>query len=248
MTTECISVILPVYNGARYLAEAVSSVLTQSQPPDELIVVDDGSTDDSAAIVSALSAISPVAIRYIYQSNRGPAAARNAGIASATGDWIAFQDADDRWLPDKLAIQRTLMQRHITAQAVIGFSQLNFEPDDESALFNVNVVGRSGLILLLQASLFRRTLFEQIGGFDPVLRGDEDIEWFLRVLEQPVEIVVHPELVVIYRRHDANLTGSTQRAQQQLVMALRSALVRRRQAQNADGRRAALTFVSATNG
>ena len=245
MTSERVSVILPVYNGARYLAEALRSVLTQSTLPDEIIVIDDGSTDDSAAVVSSLSAASPVPIRYIQQANHGPAVARNAGLAAAAGDYVAFQDADDRWMPDKLAVQVSLLQRHVNAQAVIGYTQLIFEPDSHNA--SANFVGRPGLVMLLQASLFRRTLFEQVGGFDPALRGDEDIEWFLRALEQPIEIVVHPELVITYRRHNANLTGSLQRSQQQLMMALRRALARRRQALNSTGRAAALHFVPATD-
>jgi glycosyltransferase involved in cell wall biosynthesis len=245
MTSERVSVILPVYNGALYLAGAMRSVLTQSTRPDEIIVVDDGSTDDSAAVVSSLSAASLVPIHYIHQANQGPAAARNAGLAAAGGDYIAFQDADDRWLPDKLAVQVSLLQCHVNAQAVIGYTQLIFEPDSHHA--SANFVGRPGLIMLLQASLFRRTLFDQVGGFDPALHGDEDIEWFLRALEQSIEIVVHPEIVVTYRRHAANLTGSLQRSQLQLVTALRRALARRRQAQNSTGRVASLHFVPATD-
>jgi len=240
-----VSVIIPVYNGERYLAEAIQSVLAQTLVPDEIIVVDDGSTDATAQIVADLSVSASVPIRYIYQTNQGPAAARNHGLRLAQGDILAFQDSDDVWVLDKLAIQMAYFHQHAAAQAVIGYSQLWFDSNhhDDTA----PQLRRPGLILLLQAGIFRRTVFERIGGFDPGLRVGEDIEWFLRALEQPIEIVVHPELVITYRRHNANLTGSLQRSQQQLMMALRRALARRRQALNSTGRAAALHFVPATD-
>ena len=102
MTTNVLlSVIMPVYNGAEFLAEAVASIVAQAYQPLEIIVVDDGSTDETATIVQSLGG----EIRYLYQFNQGPAAARNAGLALAQGDLIAFLDVDDLWPADKLAQQ-----------------------------------------------------------------------------------------------------------------------------------------------
>ncbi len=206
--TECstISVIVPVYNGERFLAEAIGSVLGQTLPPDEVIVVDDGSTDGSADIAARIKATSPVPIQLIQQSNQGPAAARNAGRQRAAGSLIAFQDADDIWSAEKLAIQVALLHQHPHAHAVIGYSRIALtDPDDPGVL---HYQGRPGPILLLQESLFRRAIFDKVGRFDPGLRRGEDVEWFLRLLEQPVEIIIHPDIVLTYRRHEANLTGS----------------------------------------
>jgi glycosyltransferase involved in cell wall biosynthesis len=242
MASERISVIIPVYNGERFLAEAIQSVLDQTLPPDEIIVVDDGSTDDSATIVAQMAAVAAVPIRLVRQANQGPAAARNVGLSLAVGELIAFQDADDRWLPGKLARQATLMRQHDGAQAVIGYAQLtSVQPGTTLE----QPLGQPGLILLLQASLFRRSLFERVDGFDPTLRGDEDIEWFMRLLEHPIEILVQPEVVVIYYRHAANLTGNLQRSQQQLARALGRALLRRRQMQTNPQRAARLSFLPA---
>jgi glycosyltransferase involved in cell wall biosynthesis len=240
-----ISVIIPVYNGERYLAESIQSVLAQTPLPDEIIVVDDGSTDATAQIVADLAETASIPIRYSYQTNQGPAAARNTGIRFARGDVLAFQDADDVWLPEKLAVQTALLHQHSDAQAVIGYSQLLFDSNhhDETD----PQLRRPGLILLLQAGIFRRAVFERIGDFDPGLRVGEDADWFLRALEQSIEMVVHPEIVIIYRRHAANLTGSLQRSQQQLMMALRRSLARRRQIPNSTECAASLHFVPATD-
>jgi glycosyltransferase involved in cell wall biosynthesis len=96
-----VTAIIPVYNGAGYIRRAIESVLSQTQPADELIVVDDGSTDETAAIVWSFGP----EVRYLYQPNSGVAAARNKGIKQATSEWIAFLDADDYWEPSKLASQ-----------------------------------------------------------------------------------------------------------------------------------------------
>jgi len=96
-----VSVIIPAYNGAAFLPEAIDSVLAQDYEPLEILVVDDGSTDDTHDVLRPYAP----RIRYFYQENRGPSAARNLGIERARGDLIAFLDADDRWLPGKLAAQ-----------------------------------------------------------------------------------------------------------------------------------------------
>jgi glycosyltransferase involved in cell wall biosynthesis len=103
--SERVSVIIPVYNGERYLAAAIQSVLEQTLPPDEIIVVDDGSTDGTAAIVTGLAGASPLPIHYIHQQNQGPSAARNRGLRAARSGLVAFLDADDIWDLRKQEIQ-----------------------------------------------------------------------------------------------------------------------------------------------
>ena len=100
-----ISVIIPVFNGEEFLERAIQSVLDQDLQPDELIVVDDGSTDQTASIARRYPKI-----KYIYQANQGPPAARNHGLEKAKGELIAFLDADDQWLPQKLSQQVAFLQ------------------------------------------------------------------------------------------------------------------------------------------
>src|SRR5919112_2696990 len=107
MSGHLVSVIVPVYNGERYLAAALQSIFEQDYRPFEVIVVDDGSVDDTAKIARSFQQI-----HYIYQSNQGAAAARNAGVATAQGELIAFLDADDVWVPNKLSVQADYLFRH----------------------------------------------------------------------------------------------------------------------------------------
>ena len=133
-----LSVILPVYNGERYLAEAIQSVLAQTTPVDELVVVDDGSTDGSAAIVQAFVATSVAStsprVVYHHQPNANTGAARNTGIRLAKGDLLAFIDADDHWSPDKVERQLAALNSDPEAEAVFGHAQQFVSPalDDEA--------------------------------------------------------------------------------------------------------------------
>ncbi len=102
-----VSVIIPVYNGERYLAEAIGSVLAQTYTPFELIIIDDGSSDNSSGIARSFKEV-----RYYHQSNQGVAAARNAGISFAHGGFIAFLDQDDIWMHDKLSVQMDYLLQH----------------------------------------------------------------------------------------------------------------------------------------
>ncbi len=103
-----VSVVIPAYNNQQYLCRSIDSVLAQTRPADEIIVVDDGSTDDTASVIQSYGD----KVRYLQQENAGASAARNTGIEAATGNWIAFLDADDEWLPEKLQCQLTLLQQH----------------------------------------------------------------------------------------------------------------------------------------
>ena len=103
-----ITVVIPAHNAGEHLGRALESVLAQTRPADEILVVDDGSTDNTAEVARSYGS----AVTYLYQDQRGAGAARNRGIEAATGDWVAFLDADDEWLPEKLAVQCEHLARH----------------------------------------------------------------------------------------------------------------------------------------
>jgi glycosyltransferase involved in cell wall biosynthesis len=220
-----ISVVIPVYNGAAYLGATLQSVMDQSEPPCEVIVVDDGSTDDTAAIARSFG------VTLISQENRGIAAARNAGTRAATGEYIAYLDGDDLWSPDKLEIQ-------LSGLALYGrpaFSFTDFCVFDENGIDRrvralrdhpafrktAGPVGeRQDVIIeakddrpvlpddyiLPSSTLIRRADVVAVGGFDETLRTAEDYEFFLRLFAIVPGIGVMRPLV-LYRRHAAQVSA-----------------------------------------
>ena len=223
-----ISVVIPAFNAAQFLPEAIASVRRQTIRVREIIVVDDGSRDGTHLVASRAGA------QVMRQPNRGPAAARNAGIHRATGRWIAFLDADDVWDPDKLEKQMLLagtfrdvpviscdrrtvrLKTDSTGNARI-IEASHFETLDgyrrlvrrrkamNSYLGRVTEdFVRSGCVLLPSTLLVRRSVFASVGLFARRLRGYEDYEFLLRVLAvHPLGIVEQP--LVTYRLHAANL-------------------------------------------
>lgn len=225
--SERISVIIPVYNGERFLAEALQSVLGQTLPPDEIIVVDDGSTDGTAQIVAGLATTTAMPMRYVYQENQGPAAARNHGVQLAQGAYIGFLDADDLWLSNKTRQQMTVLTAH-PAVGVAWGDAIAFGGESVEEAGAVGKVTPAHPMFLLQSMLFRRTVLEQVGAFDAQLRIGEDVDWLLRAIDQGVMFVLHRELAVYYRRHEANLTADRDAARRSFYTMFQRAIRRRR--------------------
>lgn len=178
-----ISVIIPTYNRQEFLAQAIDSVLGQTCADFELIVVDDGSTDDTARRVDAYGA----RVRYIYQENKGPAAARNTGIRAAEGELLAFLDSDDRFAQEKLMVQQAAMAAHpeylISHTDEIWYrrgellhqKKKHFRPHGFifAACLKLCVVGMSTVMV-------RREFFDRVGYFDEELPCCEDYDLWLR--------------------------------------------------------------------
>ena len=220
-----ITVIIPVHNGERYLAEAIHSVLAQALPPDEIIVVDDGSTDASAAIAQSFGP----PVRVLTQANLGPAAARNLGVQHATGELLAFLDADDLWLPDKLAHQVHFLLDNPVCQAVFGRME-NFitpELDERQAVLLAKSAGQGGEILV-GTLLIRRAAFLRVGYFDTRRRHGEFIDWWGRAQQLGLPHAVLPELVMRRRVHASNMTRQEPDGRREYLSLLREQLARQR--------------------
>jgi len=220
MTDLSVSVIIPVFNGERFLAEAIESVLAQAYHPLEIIVVDDGSTDSTGEIAHRFAD----QISYMRQPNRGPAAARNAGLRHAQGDLINFLDHDDLWTPGKLASQGPAFAKSPSVKIVLGHLQRLKLTHSHGFVSH----GSPELSLNLGASLIRRQVFHAVGTFDESLRWAEDLDWYMRARELGVSILVQNDVVLFYRRHDTNLTNQTQETNRGAVQAVRRSLERRR--------------------
>jgi len=184
---ELVSVVIPTYNYAHFLCNAVDSVLAQTYRNIEIIVVDDGSSDNTSEIAKGYGA----RINYIYQANRGLSAARNAGIRVAGGEFIAFLDADDMWMPDKIMKQVQVLKDHGAVGAVGSnlyqvdenlrdlavVKNKNYAPEKFSReLLFFNIVGGGGSSILL-----RKECFRVAGLFDEELRAAEDWDMWLRI-------------------------------------------------------------------
>lgn len=215
-----ISVIIPAYNAAGFLADAIASIQAQHYTPLEIIVVDDGSTDATAQVAAKFNDAV-----YIHQENGGPAAARNTGIGLARGDIIAFLDADDLFPPGSLSALLDHLNAGSHSQAVMGRVQV-FLRDAPAGEFKP--YRTPGYITSLPAGLYRKNLFAQIGLLDTALRQGEDVDWFLRAREAGVTIETIEATTLYYRLHENNLTRDRQQNQKFFVAALKRSLDRRR--------------------
>lgn len=198
---DLISVVIPTFNRAESVVEAVSSVVNQTDERFEIVVVDDGSTDNTERCL--LSAYPQ--IKYFRQENRGPSAARNKGIAESAGELIAFLDSDDSWLPEKLARQRALFEAD--ASLMIAHTEemwircgIRVNPMNKHRKGGGDLYERSLELCLVSPSavMMRRRLFEEIGLWDEGLPFAEDYDLWLRILcKYPIGYI--PDALVIKR-------------------------------------------------
>ncbi len=226
-----VSVIIPTYNCAHFLAPALESVAAQSYRPLEVIVIDDGSTDETETVVTAFLRRTGLPGCYRFQHNQGPSAARNHGLTLARGAWVAFLDADDVWLPGKTAHQMQVLANHPGAGIAWG-NALRFQGDGAPEIAFADSPAAaltSSTMWMMQSTLIRRNVFDEVGLFDPALRFGEDIDWMLRAMERSVQIVIDHQLVVYYRRHTTNLTNDVAVARRAFHYVLKQSLERRRQ-------------------
>lgn len=231
-----VSVVIPAYNATRFLPEAVESVRQQTTPVHEIIVVDDGSTDETEQVVQSLGGD----IVYIRQANAGVSAARNRGISEATGEIIAFLDADDLWLPEKVANQINVFlsnpevtlvaadRAEIDAQGGLlldslfkkqglyaFFAELRGNPIPQalSRLVQVNFIPTSSVMV-------RKSTLAQVGVFDTAIRYGEDLELWARIASR-YAIACLPEVLIRYRQHGNNATQATEKLLLDMVQVMK---------------------------
>lgn len=236
-----ISVIIPAYNAAGTLARAIESVLAQSAPAHEIIVVDDGSADETGSVAQSFGP----AVRYIRQQNAGPSAARNQGVMQATGEWVAFLDADDWFVQERLAEHARMIAEGIEADFLVAPYDY-VEPDGTliSSSLETTTLGRrlmshgereTGLVLtgsdigLFAAQQFSdtrgltlpRATFIRLGGFPTDLRICEDVAFILRLCAASERMGVSCRSLAAYVVHEDGLIRSDRlRAQTETVRAL----------------------------
>lgn len=192
-----VTVVVPVYNGEQFVRAAIESVLAQDHPTFEVIVVDDGSEDASAEIAGSFAEV-----HLIRQANAGPAAARNAGIERAKGEFVAFHDADDVLPPNKLSLQVAYLLAHTEVDCALGRQEWI---DPPPWLTEDSVYGELGGIPLPSA-MVRADVLRELGGFDESYRTGEDVDLLVRLRELGRKYVVLPDVLVYRRFHGDNLS------------------------------------------
>ena len=210
-TGPLVSVIIPCYNGEAYLQEAIESALGQSYRQVEVVVVDDGSTDRSGEIAQALP------VRYVYQPNAGLCASRNLGLRESKGSYIVFLDADDRLKPHAIETGVRHLKARVDCAMVVGDhifvcqDRLHVAPSRKKCLpgNHYEALLKSNFIEMISSVVFRRTVLEEMGGFDTELRVSEDYELYLRIA-RAYPILCHSMVVAEYRIHAHNTSRNSQ--------------------------------------
>jgi glycosyltransferase involved in cell wall biosynthesis len=220
-----VTTIIPVHNGGNYLAEALESVLAQGISGCEVIVVDDGSTDDSGLIAQDFGS----AVRYIYQPQGGPGSARNLGVAEARGQFVAFLDADDRWMERKLEIQLAAFDADPTLDVAFGHVQQGLSPELDltqapTKRFAMEVVPGH----LPGTMLARREAYFQVGPFSTRWTLGDGIDWYLRAVDLQLRMRMLPDVLLWRRIHDTNIGIRQRSSRQDYVHIMKAALDRRR--------------------
>jgi glycosyltransferase involved in cell wall biosynthesis len=225
MPSHLVSVIIPVYNREGFLAEAIESALAQEGVAEEIIVVDDGSTDGTAAIAHQYAG----RVQYVWQENAGPPAARNHGIQVAAGEYLAFLDSDDLWPKDRTRLLRDRLAQDPNAGVAIG--HLQYIPVEISRSADFESAQRTAPAALhynLSAALIRASCIRTVGVFDAAMRFSDDWDWFVRAREKGVRMVVLPDVTLINRRHADNLSNQREVGNHYTLAMLKKALDRRR--------------------
>ncbi|MEZ5428964.1 MAG: glycosyltransferase [Pyrinomonadaceae bacterium] len=223
-----VSVIIPNYNYAEYLREAIDSVLNQTYPNIEIVVVDDGSKDHSAEVLKSYKD----RITAVFQENAGVSAARNNGAERGRGRYIAFLDADDYWLPEKVARQVEVFEGDQSLGLVhVGVDEIG--PDQE--VLKTRLEGQSGRVshefLLFEravvlgggsGAMVRREVFEEVGGFDLRLLTSADWDLYYRISRRyPIGFV--PEVLLKYRVHGSNMHADVRRMEREMMLGFEKA-------------------------
>jgi glycosyltransferase involved in cell wall biosynthesis len=208
--SDLVTVVIPCYNQASFLSEAIESVRRQTHARWEVIVVDDGSTDNTAAVAARYAGV-----RLLRQANRGLSGARNSGMAAARGAYLVFLDADDRLLPQALEHGLRCLAEHPEAAFAYGKYLIVYadgtqpshwwprvEQDYYMHLLKVNYIGMHAAVM------YRRTVFEAVGGFDERLAACEDYDLYFRAARR-FPICYHSEAVAEYRQHGSNMTRNS---------------------------------------
>ncbi len=225
MSNSLVSVIIPAYNAQNFIKATIQSVINQTYPNWEMLIVDDGSTDETRQVVQKY--LADHRIQYLYQKNQERAAARNRGIRHASGKYIAFLDADDLWLPDKLKVQVEYLHNHPkTGLCFTHYMLINSQGESLGQQAVNFATGSNQFYSLLKGNFIAnstvmtpRTILDKVGLFDESLPafGSEDWDMWLRIARlYPIHLIDHP--LTLYRLHESNTSLERMRLSAEAVL------------------------------
>jgi len=225
MDRPIISIIIPVFNGERYIQETIKSIRNQTFENYEIIIVDDGSTDHTALCVQQY-----LDIRYIFQENKGPASARNTGIKKAKGKYLAFMDADDIWTPDKLSKQLAFMEDNNDVGYTFTRHKLFLSENMEAmpSWIRKDYEEKEATAYIPSSLMIRKEIFLKVGYFDESFRLAEDSDWFMRARDLGIKMTVIEETLLLKRIHSDNLSKDIGETQKNLMRAVKNSIARNR--------------------
>jgi glycosyltransferase involved in cell wall biosynthesis len=219
-----VSVIIPVYNEERYLAQAIESALAQTYRPVEIIIVDDGSTDDSAQVAKRFTS----SVQYFHQPHSGLGAVRNYGADLAKGNYLAFLDADDIWMENKLTLQMAVLQSNPEADFVFGHVQQFISPElDENQRNKIYCPAEKMPGYIAGTMVIKRESFVRAGSFETNWQVGEFIDWYIKAKEKGLTSFMLPEVVLKRRLHADNMSRGHD-SRNDYVRILKASLDRRR--------------------
>ncbi len=228
-----VSVIIPIYNGSEYIGETLETIRAQTHQNIEIVVVDDGSTDGTVDFLKTQPDVT-----LFEQPNQGPGAARNAGAVLAKGDWLAFVDGDDLWVPEKLELQLRAAQEqdvelvYTNVRPIGDVADLPTLQHDPKSMptgdIFVEVLNEN--IITLSSVMMKRSAFEELGGFGslPSIRGCEDWDLWLRYLDSDRKVGAVPDPLVLYRWRSDSMTADHAAMHGSRMSTLKKALKSRR--------------------
>jgi glycosyltransferase involved in cell wall biosynthesis len=224
-----ISVIIPVHNGEKYLADSIQSALDQQHAALEILVVDNGSIDGTPDVARKFPSI-----RYFHLAERGLAKALNHGVGQSRGAFLAFLDADDLWRPSKLATQLEAFTRNPTIDMVFGHVEQFVSPElPDSTKAKLSIRDKHLPGRFKSALLIRRESFWKVGPFDETADFGDFIDWYMRAVEQQLRELMLPDVLTLRRIHGANFGYTDRDKRIEYVRVIKRGLDRRRRLRDA---------------
>ena len=231
MDRPLISCIVPCFNSRAYVCEALDSIFAQTYSPIEVIIADDGSTDGTGDLVRERYP----EVRVVVQPESGPAATRNLGISNATGEFVAFLDADDLWHSDKLAQQYQCFLQNPEIEYCVTYAQMFWADalDAEKKRLSDHPRAKPVPGYTTPTLLARRSLFDRIGVFNTQLSFSDATEWFIRASEQKIKMKMLSDVLTFHRMHASNLTRrQTGESREEFLKIVTETLKRKREKEN----------------